>query len=133
MPSAIVKLIVGIEGIQAVQTRNIMRIQSLTSNGPLEALAKRVTVYTHSQAIKVTHVDTGTLRASHRMQVRGKRGRVFIDPDAVNPQSGEKPVDYGPIEHSHGPTHAFYMIARVRAASFFKKEVQIAAKKVVNP
>lgn len=63
----------------------------------------------HARAI--THIDTGALAASHRMITGGggatARALIFIDPTALNPR-GQRPAEYGLIEHARGGSHAFY-------------------------
>lgn len=105
-----------IRGLQEAQAANNRRIAQLMPGGPLSALIKDVTTHTHRQAVAATHVDTGALRASHRMQL-GTRGgspygRIFVDPAAINPRSGARPVVYGQIERARGGSHDFYTIAR---------------------
>ncbi|MCH8093069.1 MAG: hypothetical protein IH953_00605 [Chloroflexi bacterium] len=60
----------------------------------------------------MTHVDTGALRASHRMELSSKgktaRARIFIDPSAANPRTGRRVAKYGFYEHARGGSHAFY-------------------------
>ena len=56
----------------------------------------------------VTHVDTGVAAGHHRMEINGLRGRVYIDPGATNPRSGQRTAVYGPYEHERGGEHAFY-------------------------
>lgn len=67
-------------------------------------------VLKHSRAI--THVDTGALASSHRMRHQSlgaaSRALIFIDPSAINPVSGQRPADYGLVEHARGGSHAFY-------------------------
>ena len=60
----------------------------------------------------MTHIDTGALRASHRMEFSSKgktaRALIFIDPTAVNPRTGRRVAEYGFYEHARGGSHAFY-------------------------
>lgn len=50
---------------------------------------------------------TGTLALSHRGEVENLPGQVvgyvYLDPSAVNPVSGGRPVDYGPVAHESQP------------------------------
>ena len=113
-----------ITGLQEAQAANIRRISMLGRGGPLYNLLRRSTVFAHSEAVKVTHVDTGALRASHRIEVTGIRGQVFIDQSATNPQSGARVRDYAGIEEARGGSHAFYGIARPRAEVFMLRQVK---------
>lgn len=60
-------------------------------------------------AEKITHVDTGALKASHRFEMYADEsgGTVFIDPGAVR-KDGKVPSVYGPYEEARGGSHAFY-------------------------
>lgn len=77
------------------------------SNG-LGAAVQYATLEAQRYAIGRTHVVTGTLRASHRAEVSGTRGRVYIEPSAVNPVTRQLPSRYGVFEHARGGDHAFY-------------------------
>jgi hypothetical protein len=108
-----------IRGLQEAQAANLRRIAQLQPGGAMGHLIRQVTAFTHAEAVKVTHVDSGALRASHRMKITEVRGQVYIDPGAVNPR-GQKPVVYGPEEQARGGSHAFYTRARVAAEQYFR-------------
>lgn len=97
-----------ITGIQEAQAENNRVIASLQPSGALGRAVQYGTAAAHRAAVGMTHVDTGALRASHRMEVTGLRGRVYIDPSARNPRSRQRTETYGPYEHERGGTHAFY-------------------------
>lgn len=97
-----------IKGIQKAQQKNQRRIAALKPNSVFGQAIKTATIRAYRYAVSITHVDTGSLRASHRMQVHGLRGRIYIDPSAHNPRSGLPVRVYGPYEHSRGGSHAFY-------------------------
>lgn len=121
-----------IRGIQEVQARNNARIAMLEPSGVFGRIIKEVTIFTHAEAVKQTHVDTGALRASHRMTVTGVRGRVFIDPGSVNPRTRERPADYGKEEIARGGSHNFYGIARQRAEVRYRSLVRQMAQEVAD-
>jgi hypothetical protein len=102
-----------ITGLQEAQRANLSLIRTLQPGGALEAAVKAGTTLAQQAAVRKTPVDTGSLRASHRINIQGLRGMVYIDPSAKNPRSGGKPADYGPIVHARGGQRAFY--ARVVA------------------
>lgn len=59
-------------------------------------------------AAGVSHVQTGALKSAHIMKFYAPAtGEVSIDPSVINPL-GERPFDYGPVEHARGGSHAFY-------------------------
>jgi hypothetical protein len=99
-----------IKGLQEAQQANQRRLAELKPTGALGRAIQYATATLQRHAIGVTHVDTGSLRASHRMRLEagGLRGVIYIDPSAVNPRSGQKTSVYGPHEHARGGSHAFY-------------------------
>jgi hypothetical protein len=97
-----------ITGIQQAQATNNRAIAALRPEGALGRAVQYGTLSAHRYAIGFTHVDTGTLKASHRMEVKGLRGRIYIDPSARNPRSQQRAAIYGPYEHERGGEHAFY-------------------------
>ena len=99
-----------IRGIQEVQAANNRMMAAFKPRGALEKAIHGATMRAHRYAVAITHVDTGALRASHRMRMerRGMRGVVYIDPGSVNPRSSVRPYRYGVYEHDRGGDHAFY-------------------------
>lgn len=99
---------VTIQGLQQAQEANLHNIAMMKPSGALGRMVQYATVAAHRYAVAITHVDTGALRASHRMRVSGSRGEIYIDPAARNPWSGMLTSRYGPTEHRRGGSHAFY-------------------------
>ena len=99
---------ISIKGLQELQAKNLKRIAALRPSGPLGQAIKDATLGAHRYAVSVTHVLTGSLRASHRAEIKGTRGRIYIDPSAHNPRGKTKPVEYGYYENRRGGSHAFY-------------------------
>ena len=97
-----------ITGIQEAQAKNNRNIAALQPSGALGRAVQYGVIAAHRYAVGVTHVDTGALRSSHRMEITGLRGRVYIDPSARNPRSRQRTETYGPYEHERGGQHAFY-------------------------
>lgn len=99
-----------IRGIQEVQAANNRMIAALKPRGALGRAVQYGTMRVHRHAVAITHVDTGALRASHRMRMeqRGLRGVVYLDRASRNPRSNARPYQYGVYEHDRGGTHAFY-------------------------
>ena len=97
-----------IEGIQGAQQANLRAIAALRPSGALGQAIRGASLAAHRYAVAVTHVDTGALRASHRVHLRGLEGVISIDPAAVNPRSRKRPAEYGVYEHARGGSHAFY-------------------------
>jgi len=103
---------IGLAGLQEAQDRNNRRIANLRPTGVVGRAIRDATADLHRYAISITHVDTGSLRASHRMAVSGAAGRIYLDPAAVNPRTGERPAVYGIEEEERGGSHAFYTRTR---------------------
>ncbi len=97
-----------ITGIQEAQRANLEAIAALKPQGPFGRAVIYATTAAHRYAVAITHVDTGSLRASHRIEVKGLRGRIYIDPSSVNPRGRARPAEYGVYEHARGGSHAFY-------------------------
>jgi hypothetical protein len=104
-----------IADIQRAQAANQRAIAQLRPGGALGRMVLYITQALHRQAVVDTHVDTGTLRAAHRMlfseDEHAARGEIFIDPSAVNPRSQQRAEIYGVYEHARGGSHAFYQRA----------------------
>lgn len=103
---------VSIRGIQQAQKANARMIAEMQPSGAAGRMIQTVLAGLHRYAVSVTHVDTGALRASHRMGLEhgffgGLRGRIFIDPAAIG-NKGKRPAVYGTFEHARGGHHAFY-------------------------
>lgn len=111
-----------ITGLQQMMARNDRRIARLRTNSDFGKAIQEATADAHRYAVALTHVDTGSLRASHRMEVDGLQGRVYLAPEAVNPRSRQKTAVYGYYEHERGGSHAFY------ERTVNERGAQIAAK-----
>jgi hypothetical protein len=97
-----------ITGLQEAQAHNNRVIAALKPSGNLGKAVQYGTTAAHRYAVGLTHVDTGSLKSSHRMAINGRRGEVHIDPAAINPRSGKRTAMYGFYEHERGGEHAFY-------------------------
>jgi hypothetical protein len=97
-----------IEGLQELQAENNKMIAALRPGTALGRMLTLVVADLSRYAITITHVDTGALRASHRMAIYDDYGEVYVDPSATNPRSGVRTAVYGAIEEARGGEHAFY-------------------------
>lgn len=104
-----------IEGIQEATARNNRRIAALKPGGAAEEAARDAIVALHRYAVGITHVGKyeggGALKSSHRMEVNGLEGMVYIDPSSVSPRRTKRkyrPAEYGVYENERGGEHAFY-------------------------
>lgn len=98
-----------ITGIQEAQQANLRAIHAALPERGLGRVVGIAALELHRYATAVTHVDTGALRASHRIRQDGSRAEIYIDPGSVNPRTGEHPAQYGIEEHDRGGLHAFYL------------------------
>ena len=99
-----------IRGIQRAQGMQQRAHAAVQPSGELGRAVQFIIGHAQRYAISITHVDTGALRASHRMFVdySNARGKLFISPTTVNPRTGQRPSVYGEYEHERGEDHAFY-------------------------
>lgn len=96
-----------IQGIQETQQANLRQVAAMQPSGRFGEMIRQATLAAQRYAVMITHVDTGTLRASHRVEVMGLRGQIYIDPVSISPKGG-RPAVYGVAEHNRGGSHAFY-------------------------
>jgi hypothetical protein len=106
MPEAQAEL--SIRGLQEAQRLNARIIAYTKPNGPLSAVVKNATARLHRYLVGITHVITGAYRASQRMEFADQRGRLYVDPGAVNPRTNQRPEEYAVYEENRGGEHAAY-------------------------
>jgi hypothetical protein len=115
-----------ITGLQQAQAEALRIAAALEPNGAVGQAVKYVTLGLHRYAVAYTHIGQyvqsksgswyyhipgrggGSLRASHRVDIGGDRGEVFIDPGARNPLTGRAPAEYGVYEFARGGEHDAY-------------------------
>ena len=112
-----------LRGLEKLQAANMKLLDGINPKLGLYEGVKVATQLLHRYAINITHVQTGTLKRSHVVDfaaggvqtfrfgfpiVDKAIGRIYINPAARNPVTGAMPVDYGPMEHRKGGSHAFY-------------------------
>jgi hypothetical protein len=98
---------VSIYGIETAQAAMVRAIEATKPESGMGSAVKTALTVLYRHAVQITHVDTGALRASHRMGLYGNRGEIYIDPGAQR-GDGQRPAIYGPHEHRRGGAHAFY-------------------------
>lgn len=119
-----------IRGLQEAQAKNAEMIGALQPKGALGEAVKYAVFDLHRHEVTLMHVGRykqsargtyyysrtggvggGAMRAALRMDFTDggdtARGRTFIDPDAVNPLTKRKPVEYSVYENRRGGEHAF--------------------------
>ena len=91
-----------LDGAKEAQQANLRTMSQLSPSGR----GGRAVFYMISDlwayAVRITHRDTTALALAHRMQVKGNRGEVYLDPDAQNPRP------QGPRQTKPYPTPAVY-------------------------
>ncbi len=112
-----------LRGLERIQAANLKMLRAINPRDGLGKGVKVATLHLHKYAVAITHVRTGTLKRSHIMDfasggvqtyrfgipIVGKAvGRIYINPAARNPVTGERPEEYGPVEHARRGSHAFY-------------------------
>jgi hypothetical protein len=112
-----------LRGLERLQAANLKLLKAISPRGGLGKGVKAATLHLHKYAIAITHVQTGTLKRSHIMDfasggvqtyrfgipiVSKAVGRIYISPAARNPVTGQRPAEYGLVEHSKRGSHAFY-------------------------
>ena len=102
---------VSIKGLQEAQQSNQRRIAALRPSSALGRGVQFMGLEGLRVAISVTHVDSGALKAAHRLELDldVPRAQIEIDPGATAPDGG-RPAEYGPVEEARGGDHAFYSI-----------------------
>ena len=118
-----------IEGLQQAQANNRNRILAIQPGGVVDEEIKRLVIGSNRYAMYVTHVDTGALRASHRMYLRPMEGEVSVSMDTYNPRSGRAVHVYAEFEHARGGSHAFY--ART-VAEYTKPELERSKQRIAK-
>lgn len=111
--------------LEELQRLNAAMIAELKPSGALGRAVQRITLLAQRYAIDITHRDTGALAGSHRVDVQGHQGRIFLDPSASNPRSRQLVSRYGAFEHERGGDHAFYERTANEADRFVGEGVDI--------
>ncbi len=87
-------------------------VRALQPNTGLGRAVQVAAIDLQRYTVAITHVDTGTLRAAHRidLQMSGHTAQatIYVDPTAVNPRSNRRAEEYSVVEHARGEAHAFY-------------------------
>jgi nucleoid DNA-binding protein len=100
---------VTIRGLQEAQRDNQRMIAALLGGPHVDGL-KAAAFDAQRYLMSITHVITGSLRASSRIQIQGfgrsAVARLYVDPAAVNPRTGAHPADYVRAEEARGGSHA---------------------------
>lgn len=96
-----------ISGLQEAQRWNARAIANMKPSGAFGRMIRDIVTQIQRAEMAVTHVDTGALRGSERMELRGLTGRTYIDESAMNPRSRVPAHVYAVFENARGDSHAF--------------------------
>ena len=96
-----------IKGLQEAQRWNLRAIAATKPTGQFGVTIRDILTQLQRYEVSITHVDTGALKASERIEIMGLSGRIYIDPSAQNPRSGVRTAIYGETEDLRGGSHAF--------------------------
>ena len=97
-----------LEGAQKAQQRMITLIREQTATGgAMQRSLAVAALESHRHAVVVTHKVSGALALAHWIDLEHNRAILSLSQSVVSPR-GDRPAEYGPIEHSRGGTHAFY-------------------------
>ena len=101
---------VSIADIQRAQMENMRMVAALQPGGIPGRAAQFMAAAAHRYAVAITHVDTGTWRAAHRIEEDFGAGRaaVFVSPNAINPRSGTRAIEYATQWEQRGGEMAVY-------------------------
>lgn len=101
-----------IRGNKEAQRAMTVAANAVQGQGGLGRAIQFVTLGAMQFAMRVSHKVSGALRSAHIPEFQSgigmARGRVFIDPTAINPMGGKPVDDYAAIEEARGGSHAFY-------------------------
>lgn len=96
-----------VEGLQEAQEALRRAERYVSGADGAQRVVGEAAIRAHRYATSITHVDTGTLKSSHRMRIGRTHAEIYIDPGARN-EHGGRPAQYGPYEEARGGAHAFY-------------------------
>jgi len=96
-----------IDGLQKAQAANLKMIAALSPKG-VEKGTQAMTIRAFRWVVTMTHVKTGTLKASRRMEVQPLKGTIFTV-GGINPKSGKSAKAYDVPEQARGGTHQTYV------------------------
>jgi len=101
------EITVTIEGLQEAQARNQRRIALLKTSGTRRVL-QMAAAELQRHAIAINPVDTGSWRASHRIELGDDWSAVYVDPSATNSRTGVRVLDYASEWEAEGADYAVY-------------------------
>lgn len=81
----------------------LMLKATAVDTGPIREAGTEAVITLSDAAQDRSPLLTGTLAASHTAEWNETGGRVFIDPNTINPVFGGKPAEYGLEVHERKP------------------------------
>lgn len=102
------KQFINIEGLQQAQAATLKVIAALQPSGAVGKATQEMTIRAFRWVIIQTHIKTGTLKASRRMEVQELKGIIYTI-RGINPKSGKSAKAYDVPEQARGGTHQTYV------------------------
>lgn len=97
-----------IEGLQQAQAAMLKVIAALKPKGAVGIATQEMTIRAFRWVVTQTHVDTGTLKASRRMEVHELKGIIYTV-SGINPKTGKSARAYDVPEQARGGSHQTYV------------------------
>ena len=99
---------IDLQGLQQAQAATLKVIAALNPKGAVGIATQEMTIRAFRWVVTQTHVETGTLKASRRMEVQELKGIIFTVAGR-NPRTGKSARAYDVPEQARGGTHATYV------------------------
>lgn len=97
-----------LQGLQEAQAATLKVIAALKPGGATGKATQEMTIRAFRWVVTQTHVKTGTLRASRRMEVQELKGIIYTVA-GINPRTGKSARAYDVPEQARGGTHQTYV------------------------
>lgn len=97
-----------IEGLQQAQAANLKIIAALQPKGAVAEATQEMGIRAFRWVVTQTHVETGTLRASRRLDIQPLEAIIYTVA-GKNPISGKSARAYDVPEQARGGTHQTYV------------------------
>lgn len=96
-----------IQGMQEAQAANLKIIAALSPKGAVGIATQEMTIRAFRWVVTMTHVKSGALKSSRRMDVQELKGIIYTE-SGRNPK-GQNPRGYDVPEQARGGSHQTYV------------------------
>ncbi len=97
-----------IEELQQAQAAMLKIIAALQPRGAVGKATQEMTIRAFRWVVTQTHIKTGTLKASRRMEVHELKGIIYTVV-GINPKTGKSARAYDVPEQARGGSHQTYV------------------------